>query len=211
MDGGDLIQGVVPERIRDLKCLECHTIEMGLYMYSTCRNFEELKQFNKYMEMARQHNPDTHENLPKKYSHVGNGRHNGLWAGTLTKASTWTETEDDMVAAMEKIFSQQTCPVENYAWYVEYTDAGLPHIHFIYRTMSGGRIHAKVFKRYWKQWDEKRRLGKGHQGGYHKEVDSEVAYKEYIEKDSGRSGSNWPQNKISGMNTENGSNEDLPL
>lgn len=125
-----------------------------------------------------QHTPTTHK---------GNGAPKGLFAGTLTMAPEWGKTEDDMVTAINKIFEQKTCPVKNYAWYVEQTENGTPHIHFIYETDTGGRIHQKVFKRYW-EWDESVKYGKGHKGGYHKPVKSEIAYQEYIAKDEGRHG-----------------------
>lgn len=118
-------------------------------------------------------------------SHKGNGAPKGLFAGTLTMSPEWGKTEEDIVSAMQKIFSQKTCPVKNYAWYLEATENGTPHIHFIYETESGGRIHQKVFKRYW-EWDESIKCGKGHKGGYHSSVKSEIAYQEYIAKDSGR-------------------------
>jgi len=127
------------------------------------------------------------ENIKKKH-HEGNGKPIGVFAGTLTMGVTTPETEDTMVKAITKIMNQQTCPVKTYKWFVEYTERGLPHIHFMYETYAGGRIHAKVFMRYWKLWDEGKRHGKGFQGGYHKEVKSEIAYDEYIGKDGGRFG-----------------------
>lgn len=125
---------------------------------------------------------------PKKKHHEGNGKPTGLFAGTLTMGVTTPETEETMVIAITKIMNQQTCPVKKYKWFVEYTERGLPHIHFMYETWKGGRIHAKVFMRYWKLWNEGIRHGKGFQGGYHKECNSEVAYEEYIGKDGGRFG-----------------------
>lgn len=123
--------------------------------------------------------------------HLGNGKPKGLFAGTLTMSKDDKYNEEDMIYAIKKIMVQETCPVEKYAWYLEYQDNGSPHIHFIYRTKTEGRIHAKVFKRYWKIWDESKKLGKGFRGGYHSKVDSETAYLEYIEKDGGRHQSNW--------------------
>lgn len=128
-----------------------------------------------------------------KKHHEGNGKPKGLFAGTLTMSNTDTYNEEDMIHAIKKIMAQETCPVEKYAWYLEYQDNGTPHIHFIYKTKADGRIHAKVFKRYWKIWDESKKLGKGFRGGYHSKVDSETAYLEYIEKDGGRHQNNWLQ------------------
>lgn len=180
------------DRLLRLTCEKCLNIEKGLLQYCSDDSYYGRQQFASYANMARRHDPDTHEEkVLKKYSHEGNGAPSGTFAGTLTKAPDWSETEEDMVTAIEKILAQNTCPVSKYCWYVEYTENGLPHIHFIYRTVSGGRIHAKVFKRYWKKWDEKRKLGAGHQGGYHRHVESETAYLEYIEKDSGRHKKSW--------------------
>jgi len=134
------------------------------------------------------------KSLPKPKHHKGNGRPKGTWAGTLTMSPSDPYNEEDMVQAIRKLFKQETCPVEKYAWYVERTENDLPHIHFIYRTPDGGRIHAKVFKRVWKIWNEDIKLGAGHKGGYHRMVSDEDAYLKYIAKDKGRHDSNWTIN-----------------
>lgn len=177
----------LPERIVSLRsiCEKCFLIESGMYLYAPDNSYEGRKMFHKFAEKASRHDPDTHYDSPARTSHSGNGKHQGWFAGTLTKSDKDDETEQDMIRAMQKIFSQQTNPVDKYVWYLEYTDAKQPHIHFLYLTKSGGRITQKIFKRYWKQWDESVPLGKGHRGGYHKPVESLVAYKEYVEKDSG--------------------------
>ena len=126
-----------------------------------------------------------------KNEHKGNGKPKGIWAGTLTKSTTDEEiTEEDMINAIKKIFTQKTCPVKRYIWYLEYTAKNVPHIHFIYECESAGRIHQKVFKRYWKIWDESVKVGKGHRGGYHRLCESELAYKEYISKDGSQKSEN---------------------
>lgn len=134
----------------------------------------------------------------KDTSHKGNGTHQGLFVGTLTMSPTDGYNEEDMVGAMNKIFSQQTVPVKKWAWYREYTKNGTPHIHFCYETETGGRIHKKVFQRYWKIWDEPRnQTGRGgFPGGYHSPAKSEIAYLEYMSKDGGRS-------KFKGFKVEN--------
>lgn len=179
------------DKRRCLECPTCRDIEFGLMNLCLRTDFEGRRLYEKAVDWYIRHDPETHVTLDPKTTHSGNGTHQGWFAGTLTQSVDDDTTEDDMVRAMEKIFSQKTCSVDKYAWYVEYTKKQTPHIHFIYITTTGGRIHAKVFKRYWKQWDEKRRLGKGHQGGYHCPVYSDVAYREYISKDGGRSGKNF--------------------
>lgn len=129
----------------------------------------------------------------KKPSHKGNGKHNGIFAGTLTISTDEASeaSEEQMCDAIKKIMTQKTVEVKRYAWYLERTKNDIPHIHFIYETITGGRIHAKIFKRYWKIWDESVKCGKGHRGGYHKAVESETAYNEYIKKDGGRGIDQW--------------------
>lgn len=116
--------------------------------------------------------------------HVGNGKHNGLWAGTLTMSTNDPYNESMMVDAIKKIMRQKTCPVKRYAWYLEYTEKETPHIHFIYETETGGRITAQTFKRRWPIWDETMAVGRGHRGGYHKPVTETNSYLEYIKKDN---------------------------
>lgn len=123
--------------------------------------------------------------------HTGNGTYSGPFAFTLTKSPTDNLTVGDMLKAVDKIMTQKSCPVAQYAWYLEYkgVDAdGLPahpHIHGMYETESQGRIEAKHFKRAWPIWKESVKLGKGHRGGYHEPIKAEDDYANYIKKDGG--------------------------
>jgi len=120
----------------------------------------------------------------KRGSHKGNGTHKGIFAGTLTMSTKDELTQDDIVTAIRKLMKQKSCPIKRYVWYLEQTTAGTPHIHFMYETMSGGRIERKHFKRIWPIWDEDRACGAGFRGGYHKPVHSESDYLEYVQKDN---------------------------
>lgn len=129
----------------------------------------------------------------KSRAHSGNGKHNGLWAFTLTKSPKDTETVGDMLAAVRKVMQQKSCPVVEYAWY--YEDKGRdengdpihPHIHGLYETETGGRIERKHWKRAWPLWDENKPMGAGFKGGYHRPVKDGEGYKDYIKKDGGMS------------------------
>lgn len=98
------------------------------------------------------------------------------YAFTLTSniqdPTLFKEEEEKMCIAATKILSQQTNPVKEGEAYLEYTDKGVPHIHGWYSTEKGGRIYAKIFKRHWSLWNEDKRIGKGHQGGYHEKQKS---------------------------------------
>ena len=71
----------------------------------------------------------------------------------------------------------------HYAYVLEHTEAGTPHIHGVYRTPSGRRIAAKYFQRYWPLWDEKINLGHGHKGGYHQKARHYESYLNYMDKE----------------------------
>jgi len=70
-----------------------------------------------------------------------------------------------------------------WAFVLEHTDKGTPHIHGMYETPSGRRIASKYFQRYWPLWDEKVSLGHGHKGGYHKKARHNESYVAYMEKE----------------------------
>jgi hypothetical protein len=75
---------------------------------------------------------------------------------------------------------QKAC---EWAYVLEHTEKGIPHIHGVYKTPSGRRISAKYFKRYWDLWDEKTLLGHGHKGGYHQKARHTESYRAYLEKE----------------------------
>jgi len=70
-----------------------------------------------------------------------------------------------------------------WAYVLEHTEQGTPHIHGMYKTPSGRRISSKYFKRYWTLWDETKKMGHGHQGGYHQKSRSHESYTAYLEKE----------------------------
>jgi len=172
----------------ELQCCEAMWRKVQLWE-TLCLDKYRRKEADALFNLINNSNCDTeHEVSLNKETHKGNGVHQGLFAGTLTMAPTDPYNEEDMIGAMNKIFSQNTVPVKKWAWYLEYTKNGVPHVHFTYETETGGRIHKKIFQRYWKLWDEPRnQTGRaGFPGGYHAPAKSETAYLEYISKDSGR-------------------------
>lgn len=144
----------------------------------------------KIMDEMTDHAVECHgmeDKRPSK-SHTGNGAYQGIFAFTLTKSDSDELSEEDMIKAVRKIMSQKSCPVKQYAWYLEYGDPETkqhPHIHGLYETETGGRVEAKHFKRAWPIWNEKCKLGKGFRGGYHRPVRNNEAYSDYIRKDGG--------------------------
>lgn len=70
-----------------------------------------------------------------------------------------------------------------WAFVLEHTEQGTPHVHGMYATPSGRQIEKKYFKRYWDLWDPKVKLGHGHKGGYHQKARSSESYAAYLEKE----------------------------
>jgi len=76
-----------------------------------------------------------------------------------------------------------------YAYVLEHTANGTPHIHGVYQTKSGRRIASKYFKRYHDLWTENPKdpgyikMGNGFKGGYHQKVRSDQSYEGYLEKE----------------------------
>lgn len=180
-----------PEAQHCLACFKFWVIDdMTLFDLMDDRSYDKL--FKQSLNEVRRNCPALAEKWARKFNpDRSNHKPLGTWAGTLTMSPNDATNEEEMVSAVKKLFRQKTVPVQKYAWYLEYTANGLPHIHFIYRTASGGRIHQKVFKRVWKIWDESQNVGAGHRGGYHRLCHSEDEYMKYISKDQGRHESNW--------------------
>jgi len=76
-----------------------------------------------------------------------------------------------------------------WAYVLEHTDKGTPHIHGVYETPSGRRLSSKYFKRYWPLWTENpkdpgyKKLGNGFIGGYHQKARHNESYNAYLEKE----------------------------
>lgn len=157
-------------------CAECKRIDRAMIT-------QTLKDEKVALNQLWEHINTFHKRISK--SHKGNGAYQGQFAFTLTASPSDNKKKEDMVEAVRKLMAQKSCPVKYYAWYLEYGDMELqthPHIHGMYETESGGRIEAKHFKRAWKIWDEKQRLGAGFRGGYHRPVRDKEAYSDYIKK-----------------------------
>lgn len=93
-----------------------------------------------------------------------------LFAFTLTtNGDDKAEEEEKLCVAATKLFHQESVPVARGEAYLEYTEAGRPHVHGWYETVDGGRIFSKVFKRCWPLWGEKSGK-KQFAGGYHEEM-----------------------------------------
>ena len=109
------------------------------------------------------------------------------YAFTLTAPPDLNLTVQQFTAAADKILkngiSSKYEKAEKAAYVLEFTTAGTPHIHGMYRMTNGRRILQKYFKRYWSLWDETVPLGHGHKGGYHQKARHSESYEAYMAKE----------------------------
>lgn len=119
---------------------------------------------------------------------------NTEYAFTLTVTPDYVLKKPlDEVARMIMEYGLTNKPYEKasqYAYVLEHTDKGTPHIHGVYKTPSGRRIAAKYFKRYHTfGWIENpkeegyKKLGNGHIGGYHAKARHSESYENYLKKE----------------------------
>lgn len=118
---------------------------------------------------------------------------------TLTIPTGSTPFKDlTEVARNIMLFGSTNKPYEKpsqYAYVLEHTEKGTPHVHGMYKTPSGRRIASKYFQRHhtikeWVKtdadkffWNEKIHLGHGHRGGYHQKARQTECYEGYLEKE----------------------------
>jgi len=129
------------------------------------------------------------------------------WAFTLTMPPGYA-TEDEMIKACENILNKaSTNPpqperADRWAYVVEYTNKGVPHIHGMYHTPSGRALSKKTFKRYWKIFNPS---GPGYDSkfppsGYHAVVRHDQSYADYMTKEGVKISS--PHNINNGLSSE---------
>jgi hypothetical protein len=125
--------------------------------------------------------------VPKSNVHANTADPTTSYAFTLTMPPSYVSTKPlSEVASLILQKGLTNKPYEKaseWAYVLEHTDQGTPHIHGMYKTQSGRRISSKYFNRYWPLWDEKVKLGHGHKGGYHQKTRHDQSYDAYLEKE----------------------------
>jgi len=114
---------------------------------------------------------------------------NTQWAFTLTQPPGYIKPGGMSIQeSAEKLLrhgltSKPEQKALKWAYVLEHTEQGTPHVHGVYATQSGKKIGDKYFKRYWPLWDIKKRMGQGHQGGYHAQARHNESYENYLTKE----------------------------
>lgn len=110
------------------------------------------------------------------------------WAVTLTMPPGH-KTAEEMIKAAENILNKASTNRPNperadrWAYVLEYTSQGVPHIHGVYHTPSGRALSTKTIKYHWPLWNPSIPMGDGFQGGYHAPVRHGQSYEDYMSKE----------------------------
>ena len=167
-------------------------------IYSMIKYFEDnpeqmddtagRRMYERYLQKA--HMADVHVkmlvevNKPRVKKHAGHEL--GAREFTLTYSPQWCDdatARELMIRAVERImkyYRNEICELEVVG---EITKSGQSHIHGYYLLDGGRKITDKNFKRAYKFWNPKKKLGRGHEGGHHEVVKAESDFKGYIDKD----------------------------
>lgn len=105
---------------------------------------------------------------------------------TLTYTPSWYEDDASaqlaMRVAIDKLSRYYKDEIIEFHAIGEYTKDGKSHVHAYYLLKGGLKITDKNFKRAWKHWNPKRKLGKGFEGGHHANISRISDFAGYIEK-----------------------------
>lgn len=151
-----------------------------------------LERHQRYIDEATEHATLAEEILAKRTLHEQNKQNAksqlGPWEFTLTyspRQHGWmaNEAEDAMRLACERLTRYYAEEIEEFHAVGERTQAGQPHVHAWYKLTGGRKMTTKSFKRAYPIWNEKRKLGSGHEGGHHAPIKRTSDFAGYIEKD----------------------------
>lgn len=111
----------------------------------------------------------------------------GPWEFTLTYSPAkhgWSadEAKDAMRSAVERLTRYYREEIEEFHAVGEYTQAGAPHVHAWYKLDGGRKMTTKSFKRAYPIWNERAKMGRGHEGGHHEPVKRTSDFAGYVEK-----------------------------
>jgi len=105
---------------------------------------------------------------------------------TFTYATEWYESDEDaqnaMRCAIERLTRYYSQEIIEFHAVGEFTRAGASHVHGWYYLAGGRKITDKNFKRAWKHWNPKRKLGRGFEGGHHETIQRLSDFSGYTEK-----------------------------
>lgn len=123
----------------------------------------------------------------KKNKPKGHAGHDlGAREFTLTYSPKWMDdsaAQVEMAKAIEKLCKYYADDIIELRAVGEVGSNGLSHIHCFYKLQGGLKMTDKNFKRAWKYWNPKKKIGHGFEGGHHQTVKEESDFRGYIDKD----------------------------
>lgn len=182
-------------------CLTCCTARYwrAAHVADTATTKEEhdawsptLERLQRYIDEATEHVTLAEEMQRKRTLHEQNRANAksqlGTWEFTLTyspKKHGWlaSDAEDAMRTAIERLARYYADEIEEFHAVGERTQAGQPHVHAWYRLRGGRKMTTKNMRRAYPIWNERHKLGTGHEGGHHAPVKRTADFAGYIEKD----------------------------
>ena len=110
--------------------------------------------------------------------HVQNKRNalspQGPWEFTLTYTPKWYDSDeqaqDSMRSAINKLTKYYRNDIKEFHAVGERTKSNQSHVHGWYILNSANKISGKNFKRAYKHWNPKKKIGRGHVGGHHEPI-----------------------------------------
>lgn len=125
------------------------------------------------------------EKRKEKTSHAGHDL--GPRAFTITYSPKWGMTDKEarlqMELAIDRLLSYYKNEIIEFHCAGEIGKNGLSHIHGYYELLGSRKITDKNFKRAWKFWDPKTKVGDGFKGGYHRVCERKSNYLGYLAED----------------------------
>lgn len=150
--------------------------------------YEEVsKRLDPFRELAAKDVTDRLEELKRNKPQYHASHELGAREFTLTYSPKWMDDEtarNTMKTAIQRLLKYYDGDILNLRAIGEVGTNGLSHIHCFYKLRKGLKITDKNFKRAYKYWNPKKKLGfSGHEGGHHANVKSESDFLGYIDKD----------------------------
>lgn len=162
------------------------TIELNLLKPQTTTEYRlaVIPNLNRIKQEIAEH--DEKDTMPEPRVKKHSSHELGAREFTLTYSPKWMEDNEariQMEKAIQKLLRYYSNEIIELRAVGETGSAGLSHIHCFYKLNGGLKITDKNFKRAWKYWNPKKRIGFGFEGGHHANVRSEADFQGYIDKE----------------------------
>jgi len=168
----DTYEDVLKNRLDRIPRYFCHECQCQIVAYC------EQQYYTHRLLADQQHN---------KNHKAKNGRPKGTWELCFTYSPKWyqddIEAQSALIKAETKLLKYYKDELQLYRSVGEYTKDGRAHLHIIYRLDNGGKFTDKNLTRAYPNWNAKKLVGKGNQGGHHAPVANVADYSGYMEKD----------------------------